>query len=71
MFAFLYAGDRRSSSTLSSSVSPSPSSELTTNLATNLSFRGFFGYGGVFVAVSLLALGVLSLFLGYKAERNR
>ncbi|GMH78359.1 hypothetical protein TrLO_g9996 [Triparma laevis f. longispina] len=71
MFAFLYAGDKRSSSTLSSSVSPSPSSELTTNLAMNLSFRGFFGYGGVFVAVSLLALGVLSLFLGYKAERNR
>ncbi|GMI39661.1 hypothetical protein TeGR_g11879 [Tetraparma gracilis] len=48
------------------SSSSSPSSSL--DMAASLHFWSFFGLSGVFVAVALLALGVLAMFLGHRVE---
>ncbi|GMI33570.1 hypothetical protein TeGR_g12023, partial [Tetraparma gracilis] len=48
--------------TFTSPPTAPPSTTQSSNLADSLSFNGFYGFTGVFVAVALLATGVLALY---------
>ncbi|GMI27325.1 hypothetical protein TeGR_g10894 [Tetraparma gracilis] len=77
MFVLLLVGDRLSIKKKKSGsdnlaavtpvldgTSPAPASKL----ADSLTFLGFFGLSGAFVAVALLGIGALAIFLGYRVE---
>ncbi|GMI27400.1 hypothetical protein TeGR_g5264 [Tetraparma gracilis] len=83
MFVVLWVGDRLSvkkdaSSGSQNSVAPVidsgsqtvPESASTSKLIEGLTFMGFAGATGVFVGIALLALGVLSLVIGLRAENS-
>jgi hypothetical protein len=54
--------------TFTSPPTAPPSTTQSSNLADSLSFNGFYGFTGVFVAVALLATGVLALYFGVMVE---